>query len=149
MPEAASKSAVNAPSERTLTQMLDQLTRMIHAQQHAEGLYPAQWVALRYFAEAPEPQRTTTQLARFQGIEHGPVSRTVSTLVTKGLLKRRQSSTDRRSHFLDVTPAGLSLLGQDPLRCVDVSLAALSGEAQHHFGATLQALTEKLQAQGR
>ncbi|WP_425598118.1 MarR family transcriptional regulator [Azospirillum thiophilum] len=96
--------------------LLDQVSRLVYGIGFAEGLFPAQWVALRYFHDAPEPARTLTALARFQKIHLAPVSRTVSTLVDKGLLTRRQHPGFKRGWLFDLTDDARALLGRDPLR---------------------------------
>ena len=59
--------------------LIERASRLIHSIGYAEGLYPAQWTALRFFSEAPPSARTTAGLARFQGMSLGPVARTVRT----------------------------------------------------------------------
>lgn len=97
-----------------LATQVEQASRLIHASGYAEGLYPAQWAALRYFAEASPTARTTADLARFQGLTLGSVARTVRTLVMKGLLARRSNPRSRRADLIALTPSGEELLSHDP-----------------------------------
>lgn len=96
--------------------LLDQVSRLVYGVGFAEGLFPAQWVALRYFHDSPEAARTLTALARFQNIHLAPVSRTVSTLVDKGLLARRPHPGFKRGWLFDLTGEGRAMLARDPLR---------------------------------
>ncbi|MBP2233077.1 DNA-binding MarR family transcriptional regulator [Azospirillum agricola] len=96
--------------------LLDQVSRLVYGVGFAEGLFPAQWVALRYFHDSPETARTLSALARFQRIHLAPVSRTVSTLVDKGLLSRRPHPGFKRGLLFDLTDEGRALLNRDPLR---------------------------------
>ncbi|MEI6986683.1 MAG: MarR family transcriptional regulator, partial [Rhodospirillaceae bacterium] len=57
--------------------LIERASRLVHSIGYAEGLYPAQWMALRFFTEAQPSARTTAGLARFQGMSLGPVARTV------------------------------------------------------------------------
>ncbi|WP_451980273.1 MarR family transcriptional regulator [Azospirillum endophyticum] len=115
MSESPEEGDAGSADEDPVT-LLDQLSRLVYGISFADGLFPAQWVALRYFHDAPEPARTLTALARFQKIHLAPVSRTVSTLVDKGLLARRPHPGFKRGWLFDLTEEGLSLLGRDPLR---------------------------------
>lgn len=101
----------------------------MHSLGYAEGLYPAQWTALRYFARAQDGMRTASELARFQGLATGPVSRTVRTLLTKGLLRKSDFQPIGRAEHLEVTAAGLEILSRDPIGAVTAAFEAL-GEAE-------------------
>lgn len=57
----------------TISSLIERASRIIHSVGYSEGLYPAHWVALRYFSEAPPSSRTSAGLARFQGMSLGPV----------------------------------------------------------------------------
>jgi len=96
--------------------LLDHVSRLVYGIGFAEGLFPAQWVALRYFHDSNESARTLTALARFQRIHLAPVSRTVATLVDKGLLSRRPHPGFKRGWLFDLTDEGRALLDKDPLR---------------------------------
>ncbi|MBP2298824.1 MarR family winged helix-turn-helix transcriptional regulator [Azospirillum picis] len=98
-----------------LVTLLDHVSRLVYGIGFSEGLFPAQWVALRYFRDSPEAARTLTALARFQRLHMAPVSRTVSTLVDKGLLRRRPHPGFKRGWLFDLTEDGRSLLRRDPL----------------------------------
>ena len=58
----------NEISPAGVSALFEQASRLIHGLGFAEGLTPAQWVALRYFAEAPPFSRTMASLARYQGL---------------------------------------------------------------------------------
>lgn len=105
------------PSQRqadALAELLELTSRMLHSRGYAKDLFPAQWVALRYFAKAPMEKRTASELARFQGLANGPVSRTVRTLITKGLVAKTKDQPKGRAETLELTAAGVSLMRSDP-----------------------------------
>lgn len=122
--------------------LLEQASRLIHSAGHAEGLYPAQWSALRYFAEAPAENRTTASLARFQGMNLGPVARTVRTLVEKGLLVRTGNPRSRRADLLAPSPAGRDLLARDPRQALATRIAALTETQQQVLAEALDTLLQ-------
>jgi DNA-binding MarR family transcriptional regulator len=109
-----------------LTRLIDQLARHLHSAGHSEGLFPAQWAAMRYFARVPAQHRTAMHLSRFQGLAFGPVSRSVRTLIQKGYLVKAGSAGRGRAEMIEVTPSGLALLERDPLRVVNSAVANLS-----------------------
>ena len=92
---------------------LEQLVRVHFARSFVQGLKPAQWHALRYFAVMPLEDRTVTAFARHRGSTMGTASTTISALVRKGYLGR--SSGSARNSGLYVTDAGHDLLRDDPI----------------------------------
>lgn len=95
---------------------------------YADGLYPAQWTALRYFSKASDGSRTASALARFQGFANGPVSRTVRTLLSKGLLRKAPKQPAGRAEHLEITDDARQLLDRDPARVIGDAIAGLSDE---------------------
>lgn len=87
----------------------------MHSLGYTESLYPAQWTALRYFAKAEDGRRTASELARFQGLATGPVSRTVRTLIAKKLVAKAKKQPSGRAEHLEITKAGRDLLARDPI----------------------------------
>lgn len=88
----------------------------------ALGVTVAEWVVLRHLfeVEASAPSR----LAERMGMTRGAVSRLGERLLGKGLVKRIESSADRRAHSLSLTSRGRALVPQ---------LAALADENDTDF----------------
>lgn len=131
-----------------LAGLLDQLSRSLHSLGYSEHLFPAQWTALRYFARAEPQHATATALARYQGIAIGPVTRTVRTLLSKGLLQSVQMRGPGGPKRLDLTEAGLKLLERDPLARVVEACAELTLDERHSFADSLGLLLARLQTHG-
>ena len=125
-------------SASALAELLELVARMLHSRGYAEDLFPAQWVALRYFAKAPAPRRTASDLARFQGLANGPVSRTVRTLIQKGLLAKAAVQPRGRAELLDLTETGRKVLDSDPTLEVERLLAELDESDQEAMGRGLE-----------
>ena len=125
-------------SASALAELLELVARMLHSRGYAEDLFPAQWVALRYFAKAPAPRRTASDLARFQGLANGPVSRTVRTLIQKGLLAKAAVQPRGRAELLDLTETGRKVLESDPTLEVERLLAELDESDQEAMGRGLE-----------
>lgn len=133
---------MSAPA--SVAELLELIARKLHSRGHAHGLFPAQWVALRYFARAEPSQRTASELARFQGLANGPVSRTVRTLVQKGLLTKAKEQPKGRAERLEPSAAGSALLEDDPTRDLEAAIALLTPEDQQSLGQSLEAISNHL-----
>lgn len=126
--------------------LLERLARLVRAGDHAGGLAPAQWEALRYLARANRFSRTPAALADYLGATRGTVSQTLIALEDKELVRKIESSRDRRSVELSLTPGGVALLEHDALkdfaRDIDASGEA-DGLAQGLEAALHQALVRR------
>ncbi len=129
--------------------LVERASRLIHSIGYAEGLYPAQWTALRFFSEAPPSARTTAGLARFQGMSLGPVARTVRTLVEKGLLARAANPSSRRADLIAVTSAGQVLLKRDPRAAVAGAVDSMPLEQREALASAMEGLLHGLLAAQR
>ena len=105
-------------SVSALLELLELAGRSMHSIGYSEGLYPAQWTALRFFAKAPDGSRTASALARFQGFANGPVSRTVRTLISKNLLQKADPQPAGRAEHLVITDSARLLLDHDPTAAI-------------------------------
>ena len=131
-----------------LAQAFELATRLAHARAHADGLYPAQWAALRYFNTATGERRTSVALARYQGMAFGPVARTVRTLVAHGWLRKAGSAGRGRSEAIELTLEGEALLLRDPLAPLVPALRKLSSGEQGALAVALENILEALGASG-
>lgn len=131
-------------SPAALAERLELVSRMLHSRGFAHDLFPSQWMALRYFAGARTDLCTASELARFQGLANGSVSRTVRTLVHKGLLAKAAAQPRGRAEILEVTPAGRSLLAVDPQRDLEALLAGLSDSDRETLGRSLDLMLRRL-----
>ncbi len=113
---------------------------------YASDLFPAQWSALRYFGRAEAQHRTASALARYQGLATGPVTRTVRTLIAKGLLAKGGSLGRGRSERVDLTEAGRALLADDPLEAVSEALGTLTETDKRAVATALEAVLRQLQS---
>jgi DNA-binding MarR family transcriptional regulator len=132
-----------------LAGLLDQVSRHLHSSGHAADLYPAQWSALRYFMKTDPEHRSAIALARYQGIEPGPTTRTVRTLINKGLLMKAGSLGRGRIQRIDVTAAGEALLARDPLNVVAEALAHLNEPQRTALAEALESVLKAMQAKNR
>ncbi|MDB5613509.1 MAG: MarR family transcriptional regulator [Devosia sp.] len=127
-----------------LADLLERTARKLHARGHAAGLFPAQWAALRYFSSAPDALRTASELARFQGLANGPVSRTVRTLVQKGLLTKAAEQPKGRAELLQLTEAGKVLLKGDPTLELEAVLGDLPEADRKSLARVVELIAARL-----
>ncbi|SEP82790.1 DNA-binding transcriptional regulator, MarR family [Devosia sp. YR412] len=127
-----------------LAELLELTARKLHSRGHAGGLFPAQWVALRYFANAPEALRTASDLARFQSLANGPVSRTVRTMLQKGFVAKAADQPKGRAELLELTGAGQALLQSDPTLELQAVLETLPEGECEAFSRTLEQIAARL-----
>jgi len=131
-----------------MTRLFELAARSLHSAGHADGLYPAQWTALRYLAAASPAERTASKLARFQQMAAGPVNRTVRTLVAKGLVVEAGMAGHHRSKQLDLTDEGRALIARDPLRAVDAEFADMPERDARIVAAALGRIISALHTGG-
>lgn len=127
-----------------LALLLEQVARGLHSLGYQDGLYPAQWVALRYFASMQPEHCSAIGLARYQGLAFGPVNRTVRTLIEKGLLRKAGSLGKGRITRIELTRVGSQRLKRDPLRLLKASIDQLSMDEQMTFATALEKILRSL-----
>ena len=135
---------MGTPSANTLADLLELVARMLHARGYHHDMFPAQWMALRYFSKARRDLCTASELARFQGMANGPVSRTVRTLLQKGLLAKSKDQPRGKAELLELTASGKALLKFDPCREIEIILGHLGDDARALLGDTLETLVRRL-----
>jgi DNA-binding MarR family transcriptional regulator len=127
-----------------LADLLELTARQLHSRGYAEDLFPAQWMALRYFAKAPADMCTASELARFQHMAPGPVSRTVRTLLQKGLLQKAADQPRGRAERLEVSPSGHDALTRDPSLELQSALSELDYAEQIALARGLELILRHL-----
>ena len=131
-------------SASATAELLELVARMLHSRGYAQDLFPAQWVALRYFAKMAPERRTASDLARFQGLANGPVSRTVRTLIQKGLLTKAEIQPRGRAEVLDLTEAGRKVLQSDPTLELEKAVGALTESDQEATARSLESILRRI-----
>lgn len=120
--------------------LLEQVSRLVGRVIRDDGMHPAQWSAIRFFAEADEGARTTNGLAGFQGINAATASRTIASLSRRGLLTVEAKVEDRRVKIVTLTQAGRDILNEDPLATIAQSMENMTDERLEAMSADLEAI---------
>lgn len=130
------KSAILSPSAHP-AEMLVHVARLVHGGGADASLTPAQWTALRYFANANALSRTPSGFSEFHATTRGTASQTVKSLIALGLLARRVNAQDARSTLIDVTESGMARLRQDPLGDLMALIDGMDPARRAAFDTTL------------
>ena len=106
----------------TCARNLEAVARLYMRAGFRDGLRPAQWQAMRFFAD--NPGQSLTEFARHRHSTTGSASVVVSALVKRGYLARQTRHTSRNVG-IQLTDAGLRALEQDPIKDLIVALQGL------------------------
>jgi DNA-binding MarR family transcriptional regulator len=126
---------------RSVLQSLDHVSRLLTAICYSHGLNPAQWSALRYFADARAERRTPSAFARNHRATKGTVSQTLIALSRKGLIEKITDARDARSVSVQLTDAGSAMLTKDPWRVFETVLMKCPEESVRHVTQMADLLT--------
>ena len=118
---------------RVIAELILHLGRIASREALVEGLTPAQWAVVRYFARANRFSRTPSAFAAFHGTTRGTASQTIKSLETQAYLTRMRSEADGRSARLDLTDKARAILAHDPLEALVRAADALPPGARGHF----------------
>ncbi len=121
-----------------IAELVLHLGRIASGEGLVEGLTPAQWAGLRYFAQANRFSRTPSAFAAFHGTTRGTVSQTIKNLETQGYLTRMRSEADRRSVRLVLTDKARAIIANDPFESLVRAADSLPPSVQGHFANALQ-----------
>lgn len=128
-----------------VAEFVNRLGRATHCLQFEQGLNPAQWESLRYLARANRYSRSPTAIAEFMGTTKGTVSQTLRALEAKGYVRRSRDCSDGRAICLELTDSGRAVLKHDPIKRLELAVAALPAETSAAMLHGLRALMGKLQ----
>lgn len=111
--------------------LLERIGHLSRSDEQLWDLYPAQWAALRYLAQANRFSRTPMALTRYLGTTRGTISQTLNALEKKGHVVRQPNERDKRSVNIALTDAGRQKLESDPiLRLAEVTGTTLGVETK-------------------
>jgi len=131
-------------STNSFADLVDELSRITHAAQFADGLNPAQWEALRFLSRANRYSTSPGALADYVGTTKGTASQTLIALETKGLVARVRSDVDRRKVRLALTDAGRALVKRDPLRMIEQAGVAIPDLQRTAVMSAMKEIVDKL-----
>ena len=132
-----------------VAQTLVQMARLLQEKRGSDDLHAVQWAALRYFARAGRRAATVQGLSRYLGNTSGSASRTVKSLLDRGLLSGRALREDARSTTFSLTPEGEAALRRDPLIEVAAAVDMLDEADLNRLGSLLDAVQTALERQRR
>jgi DNA-binding MarR family transcriptional regulator len=108
------------------------------------SLNPAQWAALRFFADPGIEKKTSSEFAKFHQTTRGTANQTVLALIRKGYLKRDVSPNDHRSKSVSLTNSGMEALKRDPIRPLSLAIDLLDPGERDRLGLQLKTVYDRL-----
>lgn len=75
----------------------------------ATGQSRSRWQTL-FVLSVAKPPVTTSLLSARLAIQWPPLIRTLNALEADGLIRRRENPTDKRSRYIEITPAGMAVV---------------------------------------
>jgi DNA-binding MarR family transcriptional regulator len=121
----------------------------MRAQEHEDGLNPAQREALRYLARANRFSNSPGALTRYLGATKGTISQTVKALERKGFISKAEREGEKRSITLVLTPKGEDALARDPWARLAQAADDLGGKTRRRLAKGLRELLGAELEQGR
>ena len=126
-----------------VVQLINAVVKGVERQIEPAGLISMEFSILKSFAEKSE--WTVTQLSDVLPADAPRISRLVSKLVDRGLLRRRRRTDDRRVVLLRLTQQGKDLSEELRQRVTEHEIRLLEGVSPEELD-TLRAVTSKILA---
>jgi len=125
---------------RDIAHGLERLARLMRAEEHENGLNPAQWEGLRYLGRANRFSNSPGALTRYLGATKGTVSQTLMALNRKGFIAKSARPGEKRSIILTLTAKGEKALSDDPWNRLSKLADELGGKTKRRLAKGLQEL---------
>lgn len=125
-------------------QEIEKLIRIHFRNSYRDGLRPAQWQALRYFASAGPEERSLTAFARHRRSTMGTASITVSQLVERGFMERGDPE-GQRNVGLRLTEQGRAALQNDPIEELVDAISGLEASKIEGLRESLSQIADRLE----
>ena len=120
--------------------LIERLARLMRANEHSEGLNPAQWEAIRFLSRANRFSNSPGALTRYLGATKGTISQTILALVRKGYVTKAIRSEEKRSVQLALTGAGRDMLEKDPWQRLEEASKDLSDKTRRRMAKGAKSL---------
>lgn len=113
--------------------ILENIIRTAYSERAPGHVQPLQWAIIRYLASCENEFATVGFAARFLGLSHSPVSRSIETLRKKGLVESRPHPFDGRGSIFTLTNAGEEFAVKDPLGSLALVIDGLPEALKSEF----------------
>jgi DNA-binding MarR family transcriptional regulator len=133
----------------TIAAPFERLSRLMRADEHDEGLNPAQWEALRYLSRANRFSNSPGALTRYLGATKGTISQTVIALERKGFIVKAAREGEKRSVELRLTAKGEYVLAKDPWSRLAEAADRLGSKTRRRLAKGLRELLDSELKRGR
>ena len=120
--------------------LIERISESLYRSKGPGEIQPLQWAIMRCLARHNVDGLTQSWIAKYLGLTHGPVSRAISTLSSRGLVIQTVSADDARSKVLKLSTTGLELMKYDPLRALANSMKNIDESDFVGFSNSLEKL---------
>jgi DNA-binding MarR family transcriptional regulator len=124
--------------------LLERLSRLVRAHEHASELNPAQWEALRYLSRCNRFSNSPAALTRYLSATKGTISQTLISLERKGLISKGPRPGQARSVVLGLTSHGEAKLRDDPWQQVSAMVQESGPKTRKKLAAGSQKLVNHI-----
>ena len=124
--------------------LLERLSRLVRAHEHASDLNPAQWEALRYLSRCNRFSNSPAALTRYLSATKGTISQTLIALERKGLVSKAPRPGQARSVVLALTAEGEAKLRDDPWQQVSAMIEAGGAKTRKRLANGSQKLVARI-----
>lgn len=124
--------------------LLERLSRLVRAQEHASDLNPAQWEALRFLSRCNRFSNSPAALTRYLSATKGTISQTLIALERKGLVTKSPRPGQARSIVLALTADGEHKLQDDPWRQVFAAIESNGAKTRKRLASGAHKLVSQI-----
>jgi len=128
--------------------VLENIVRMAYSERAPGHVQPLQWAIIRYLATCEDEFATVGFAARFLGLSHSPVSRSIETLRQKGFIDRHPHPYDGRGSIYKLTDVGKGFIVKDPLGHLALAIDGLPDPLKSKFQLALENIMTNIASKG-
>jgi DNA-binding MarR family transcriptional regulator len=128
-----------------IADLLDRLSILQRSRERSQSLEPTEWDALRFLGMANRYSRQPDAVVRYLGIAEGLVSKALTVLEGKRLIRPTAAAEDWRRIKFELTATGRAILAEDPLRDLRDAMSSLDRASQSALEHSLTELLADLQ----
>jgi len=118
--------------------ILENIVRTAYSERAPGHVQPLQWAIIRYLASCEDEFATVGFAARYLGLSHSPVSRSIETLRKKGLVEPHPHPFDGRGSIFKLTEAGGQFAVNDPLGGLALAIDDLPETLKSEFQLAIE-----------
>jgi len=128
--------------------ILENIIRTAYSERAPGHVQPLQWAIIRYLASCEDEFATVGFTARFLGLSHSPVSRSIETLRKKGLVEPHPHPFDGRGGIYRLSKEGKEFAVKDPMGALAKTIDCLPEARQIEFRLAVEQIVSNIKKWG-